>query len=597
MKIGLEIHQRLDSNKLFCDCPSILTEKDAEPNSTVYRRLHPVMSELGEIDKASAAEFSRDRVFEYQYFRGSSCLVELDEEPPHAINPDALKTVLEIALRLNARPVDELHMMRKIVIDGSNTSGFQRTAVVAMNGVMESSQGPIEIPLIAIEEESSGIVKSPGRNQIYKLDRLGIPLIEMSTTPVIKDGKHLKEVAEKLGMILRATGKVARGIGTIRQDVNVSTEGGARVELKGAQELKMLPTYVENEVNRQTELIKLIHELRKLDAFSFKPEIKDVTKTFTKTSATLISKGIENGAAVLAMKIPKHAGFLGRELQPKRRYGSELSDYAKHAGVKGIIHTDENLSKYKISEDEISAVRKAVHAAKEDAVVLVVALEKQASSALKMVAERASLDYVPEETRNPLPDGTSAYMRPLPGRARMYPETDVPSIPINSELLDEVRSSMGESLEEKEKILAKMLNPEMAKKMIKSRHLRLFDALVKGGANPKLVAVTIEDTLVSLRREGFELAHLEKSLKDLFSEYSKGLFVKAAIPDILKHMAKGSSAESVVKVYRLQKITGKELEKIADEANHNMKAIMAKHRLQVDPGELAKLISKQKKAK
>ncbi len=597
MKIGLEIHQRLDTKKLFCECPSLLADKDAEPDAVVRRKLHPVLSELGEIDKASRAEFSRERTFEYQHFSKSSCLVELDEEPPHNLNKEALNIVLGIALRLGARPVDELHMMRKIVIDGSNTAGFQRTAVVALNGVIQSSRGPVGIPLIALEEESAGIVKGKGADPAYRLDRLGIPLIEMSTTPVIKDAAHLREVAEKIGMLLRATGKVARGLGTIRQDVNISTEGGARVEIKGAQDLKTLPQLVENEVNRQTELVKIINELRSAGAYDFKEKAHDVTAIFRKTDSPMIKKGIEAGASVIAMRLPLHAGYLGRELQPKRRYGSELSDYAKPAGVKGIIHSDEELSKYKISGTEAAAVGKELGITENDAFVIVVAPESKASDALKRVAERAKMDFVPEETRRANPDTTSAYMRPLPGRARMYPETDVPPIHITDKLLAEAREGMGESLEEKEAKLEKLLNKEMARKMLKSRALRLFEELVKEGADPMLAAVTIEDTVVSLRREGVEFTNLETSLKDLFAEYAKGTFVKAAIPDILKHMTKGARAEAVVKVYRLQRITGKALEELAEKEGYDMGRIMAKLRLQADPKELAGIIAKGKKKK
>ncbi|MFH1393361.1 MAG: Glu-tRNA(Gln) amidotransferase subunit GatE [Candidatus Micrarchaeota archaeon] len=595
MKIGIEIHQRLETTKLFCNCPSMLADKDDKPDMETVRRLHPVFSELGEIDEASRAEFSKDRLFRYQSFSGSDCLVEVDEEPPHAMNPEALSIALEIAAHLDANPVDELHVMRKMVIDGSNTAGFQRTAVVAMNGRLESSKGTVEIPLIAIEEESAGIVGTSGNEATYRLDRLGIPLVEINTAPVIRDGEHLKEVAEKLGMLLRATGKVARGLGTIRQDVNISTEGGARVEIKGAQDLRMLPTLVELEVKRQTSLVKIIHELRTEKAFDFSAKETDVTKIFSRTASIIIKKGLEGGASVMAVALPRHEGFLGREIQPGRRYGSELSDYAKHAGVKGIIHTDEDMKKYNITEKELSAVRKSLKSKEGDAIVLVVAPEKQASAALKQAVRRASMDFVPEETRKAHPDGTSSYMRPLPGRARMYPETDIPPIPITQELLAATRESMGESLEEKEKGLAKILNPEMAKKMIRSRHLRLFEELVEGGADPKLAAVTIEDTAVSLRREGFEIPQLEKTLKGLFGEYSKGTFVKAAIPDILKHMAKGASAESVVKVYRLQRLSGAELEKIAESEGHDMKAIMRKYRLQVDPAELAAVLSKKRR--
>src|SRR3989338_2740785 len=262
MKGGLEIHQRLNTHKLFCSCPSDLAESK-NPDVKVSRRLHPVLSELGEIDIAARMEHGKEKSFDYNVFNDNNCLVETDEEPPHELNRDALAIALEISNHLNATPVDEVHVMRKIVIDGSNTSGFQRTAVISLGGYIETSKGRVGITQIAIEEESAGIVSAADGKATYSLDRLCIPLVEISTDPDIKDGAHLAEAAEKIGMMLRATGKVARGIGTIRQDVNVSTEGGARVEIKGAQDLKMLQLLWENEVKRQQELLKILDELKR----------------------------------------------------------------------------------------------------------------------------------------------------------------------------------------------------------------------------------------------------------------------------------------------------------------------------------------------
>jgi glutamyl-tRNA(Gln) amidotransferase subunit E len=591
MKIGIEIHQRLDGKKLFCDCGCSINEAE-EPKLTITRRLHPVFSELGEVDEASQAEFAKDRVFQYQVFSSNNCLIETDEEPPKTLNSEALKLALMIAMQLHASPVGEVHVMRKMVIDGSNTSGFQRTSIVALNGHLDTSKGRVGIPQIAIEEESAGIVSGGESRASYRLDRLGIPLIEISTDPDIKDGEHLSEVAQKIGMILRASGKVARGLGTIRQDVNVSTEGGARVEIKGAQDLKMLPTLVDYEVKRQTELVSILLELRSKDALPVKRHTKDVTEIFRGTNAKIITIGIAAGSIVLAQKLLFHKGVLGKEIQPGRRYGTELSDYAKRAGVKGLIHSDENMEKYNISADELQKLEKALEIYAGDAFIMVVAPKEQAEKALEYATLRANMDFVPKETRRANPDGTSAFMRPLPGRARLYPETDVPAIPLTIEFLSTIEK--GESLEDKKGKLEKLLNKEMAGRMIKSRNLHLFEKLAAQGADPMLAATVLEDTLVSLRREGVEFADPEKALSDLFEEYSRGSFVKAAIPEVLKGMAKGARAEAVVKVFRLQKITGEELQRIADENSGDLKLIMQKYRLQVDPAEVAELIKKKK---
>jgi len=186
MKIGIEIHQRLDTDKLFCSCPSVISEGKAG-DCVIRRRLHPVLSELGEVDATAKAEYEKGRVYEYRAFSSSGCLVELDEEPPHAINQDALKIALEIALQLNSKPVDEIHVMRKMVLDGSNTSGFQRTAIIALGGHIETSRGKVGITQVAIEEESAGIIERNEEKVAYGLDRLGIPLVEITTEPDIID--------------------------------------------------------------------------------------------------------------------------------------------------------------------------------------------------------------------------------------------------------------------------------------------------------------------------------------------------------------------------------------------------------------------------
>jgi glutamyl-tRNA(Gln) amidotransferase subunit E len=223
---------------------------------------------------------------------------------------------------------------------------------------------------------------------------------------------------------------------------------------------------------------------------------------------------------------------------------------------------------------------------------MVVAPKEQAKKAIGFAIDRANMDFVPPETRKANPDGTSSFMRPLPGRGRLYPETDVPPFQITKELLSSV--SKAESLDEKKAKLEKLLNREMAGRMLRSRNLHMFERLVVQGAEPTLAATTLEDTLVSLRRDGVEFADVEKTLSEIFAEYKKGLFVKAAIPDILKGMAKGARMDAVLKVFRLQKVTGAELDRLASENGYDMKIIMQKYRLQVDASELAEIVKKRR---
>ncbi|MDD5337241.1 MAG: Glu-tRNA(Gln) amidotransferase subunit GatE [Candidatus ainarchaeum sp.] len=587
MKLGLEIHQRLDTHKLFCNCPS--EGGNGKPKS-VLRTLHPVYSEMGEVDKTSLAEAEREQTFEYLFYENCCCLVELDEEPPHPLNPEALRIGLEMALQLKSRPVDEVHVMRKTVIDGSNTAGFQRTAVIAMGGKVESANGDVRVSTVAIEEESAGIVERKEGRAVYSLDRLGIPLVEIGTEPDIKSPEHLREIAEKLGLMLRATGKVMRGLGTIRQDVNVSVEGGARVEIKGAQDLKSLALIAENEARRQEALLAIMKEAGKRfgGKVGLGGKILDAGDLFRGTSSKLLKTGLDSGQKALGMKLEKHAGLLGKEISPNRRYGTELSDYAKTTGVKGIIHSDEEMKKYGIGAEEFANLCKLLKMEKGDAFVLVIAPESVAKKALEKALERARMDYIPKETRKANEDGTSSFMRPLAGRARLYPETDIPPVRIGRELLDEIRSGASESLEQKREKLLKLLNRDMAERMLRSRNLKIFERLVEMKIEPTLAAATLEDTLTMLRREGVEVGG--EHVLALFEEYLKGSFVKAAIADLLRETAKGKSVEEALEEKQLRKISGTELRKIIKENSKSMAAIMAKYRLRVDSKEVAELI-------
>ncbi len=243
LRVGFEIHQELDTHKLFCDCPSILREEEAPLK--IKRRLRPTQSELGEVDRAALMEAIKGKGFRYQVYPENNCLVELDDEPPHPVNKEALDIVLEIALLLGANPVDEVHVMRKTVIDGSNTSGFQRTMLVATGGKLETKKGTITIQTTCLEEDAARKVGEDSEFIEYRLDRLGIPLVEIATGPDFTDPRTPAEVALKVGQLIRATGKVKRGIGTIRQDINVSIRDGARQEIKGVQELSLISAIVE----------------------------------------------------------------------------------------------------------------------------------------------------------------------------------------------------------------------------------------------------------------------------------------------------------------------------------------------------------------
>src|SRR3989441_11865361 len=285
LKVGLEIHQQLATHKLFCEDVSALV--DTADGQRFRRRLRPTQSEVGEVDAAAIEEAKRRLTFVYETTT-NSCLVEADEEPPHPPNPEALDIALEIALLLNARPVSEVDFMRKIVIDGSNTAGFQRSALLALDGHLDVSGKQIGVPTILLEEDAARKLGEAEGEVVYRLDRLGIPLVELATTPNIETPEEARDVALAFGSLLRATRKVMRGIGTIREDLNVSIAGGARVEIKGVQELRMIATFVEKEVERQRMLLDAAAELKNRSIRAVPLDVEDLTAAFQETQSQVV---------------------------------------------------------------------------------------------------------------------------------------------------------------------------------------------------------------------------------------------------------------------------------------------------------------------
>jgi glutamyl-tRNA(Gln) amidotransferase subunit E len=538
LKAGLEIHQQLDTKeKLFCGCPTILRDTK-ESNFEFFRYLRPTQSEMGLVDKAALEEVKLTKKFIYKAY-DTTCLVENDEEPPRELNQEAVGYALMIACMLNMNIVDELYTMRKIVIDGSNTSGFQRTGLVASGGYIDSKEGRVGIDVLCLEEEAAQKVEDRGDSVIYSLDRLGIPLVEIGTAPDIVSPRHAREVAEQIGMVLRSTGRVKRGLGTIRQDINISIAEGARVEIKGVQELGSIETIVEREAARQVNLLEIKKELNKINA-TVSDEVIDVTSVFANTASRVISKVLKSGV-VYAVNLQGFAGFVGREIQPGRRLGTEFSDRARKSGAGGIFHTDE-LPNYGITKEEVEALRKALGSQETDCTVMVADTKEKAKAALEAVIIRAreALEYVPEETRRALPDGNSAYMRPLPGAARMYPETDVPPVVITRERIDKIK--LPELIgERKARYMQQFrLNEELANQISRSVNFVLFDKIMQQAtqANATLVVRTLETILYELEKESLPVSKItEEHFVHLFKLQSEGKIPNEAISNILTTIA------------------------------------------------------------
>jgi len=542
LKAGLEIHQQLNTaSKLFCSSPTEL--RDTKGASYEFHRyLRPSKSELGEIDRAAIEEGIGTRRFTYKAY-DSTCLVENDDEPPLEMNLEGLKIALQIALLLQMQPFEQVHTMRKLVIDGSNTSGFQRTALLAADGYVSLSSGSVRVDTLSIEEEAAQIVDK----DVYSLDRLGIPLVEIGTAPDVTTPKMARELALAIGTILRAC-KVKRGIGTIRQDINISIRGGARVEIKGVQALDLIEDIVRFEVTRQLNLLKIRDELRERGARVEKPV--EVSSVFVHTASNVLKK-----KHVWGLLLPGFVGLVGKDIQPDRRLGSEFADHAKKRGVAGIFHSDE-LPRYGITSRETTALLRFMKAEGSDAVVILADENvKKCVNAIYAVAGRAkaATEGVPEETRRALSNGCSEYMRPLPGAARMYPETDVSPIVLPTVLIGRVKAHLPERLDSRMRRYKQdfLLNDELARQIAWSENSQLFERVMRlwagRGGSPgqddikdfaTFVVRTLEGTIAELKRDGVPVHRLtHEGTLDVFRLVSSESISKDGVPEILRCLA------------------------------------------------------------
>ena len=467
---GIEVHQQLATGKLHSRQPGELHDItiDTLPEDwpKYHRKLRSSSGEGGAVDVAARFEERRNRSFVYCQSPNAG-LIELDEQPPLPHDIDALDISLTVSGMLDAHPVPLLQTMRKTVVDGSNTSGFQRTTLVATSGVLETESGPVGIDVLCLEEDSArkltSELTSNGEVVTWNLDRLGIPLIEIATAPDIKTPDHAKQTSIALGRTLRDTRRVKRGLGSIRQDLNVSIMCGDRVEIKGCQDLEWIPKIIRCEMARQLHFYRLANRLRELHDLPILPNdrrkesasvqddvakilhlnLVDVSSHFAECGSKRVKEGLDDNSVMLALPLPGFSGMIGtKEFDSDGaqlpRLGRELAGAAKLAGVAGVYHSDE-LPAYGIEQEFVDATRQALNGV--DAFVLCLAPQWQAELALESVLNRARLAFerIPQEVRNVVirkgspEDGTTTPMRPLPGGARMYPETDIPPLSISSE--------------------------------------------------------------------------------------------------------------------------------------------------------------------
>jgi len=554
VKVGLEVHQQLATGKLFCGCPSELAES---ASTSFARRLRPASGEERRVDAATAFQASRGLLYRYES-GPSNCLVECDEEPPRPLNETALDVALTVALLLGSRPVDEVEVMRKIVVDGSNTTGFQRTALVAVGGSLEVGGVRHEILSVCLEEDAARKIGAAGGEVAYRLDRLGIPLVEIATGPSITSGAQAREVAQEIGALLRATRRVRRGIGTVREDLNVSAEGGRRVEIKGVQELRLLGEYVAREEGRQRLLLELRDELVRREA-RVDPEPTDVAAVLADVREGPVGSALRAGGSVLALRLLGFAGLLGPRAGTDERLGRELADQAKALGLGGVIHSDEGAA-HGLTAEQVRGLRSSLSLGEADAYVLIADRSaERAGRAARQVLGRAvaALEGVPGETRDPLPDGRTRYSRPLPGRDRMYPETDVPPVLLDAARLDRLRAALPERPTATVLRLERErgLSSELAGQLVYGTELDRFEELVgRGHAAPAVARLLTQELPGVAVADGAPAFDPPTTvLDDLLRAVASGAVAKEGTSRLLDELARG--APSVADALRRSGLT------------------------------------------
>ncbi len=542
LKMGLEIHQQLNTkSKLFCSCPTELIDENVD--LTIRRNLRPTQSELGQIDRTALQESMRKLNFNYESFDKHTCLVECDDEPPHSLNREALDLAITISTLLNMHIVDEFHTMRKQVIDGSNTSGFQRTGLLATDGYLDTPYGRVVIETIGLEEDAARRIDTNSEFTEFRLDRLGIPLVEITTDPSIHHPKQVEEVAYMIGQVLRST-NVKRGLGTIRQDLNISIAEGARVEIKGVQNLELMPLIVEREVERQLKLIEIRDTLHNRNA-SVDETIYDLNEVFADTESNIL----KSAKSIKGIVLKGFNGLIGLEVQKGRRFGSELSSYAKKRGVSGLFHTDE-LPAYGITTEEVDKLKEYLKTSPEDAIIIVAHDEDIAISALEEVIRRAKLafDGVVEETRKSLDDGNTEYMRPLATANRMYLETDIPLFKITDDIIEPLKNNLPELPDAKKERIMKEYNlsEDLANQIVRRILADDFENILKEvKVDPTILASTLSYDLRDLKREGIDISSMNKNrIVSVFKLVENGKISKDAVKELIEAMCKNPTKDA-----------------------------------------------------
>jgi len=542
---------------------------------------------MGSYDQAALFESKKIKTIKYQSSKISNCLIESDEEPPMMVNTEALELVLAISLALHCTIEDELHVMRKIVIDGSNTTGFQRTILVGRNGFLDVDGIRVGIQSICLEEDAARIineVKDDDESKIFALDRLGIPLIEVALEPISNTPLFITNVAQTIGRLLRSTKKVTRGLGSIRQDVNISTNGGAVVEVKGVQQLSQLALVIEYETKRQDGLNLIAKELksRKIDESKFLDNITDVSDLMKQSSSKVVKKILGGDSRFMGFVLRGVRGILSFEPYQEIRLGRELGEIAKSYGIGGIFHSDE-LPNYGISSEDVESLTSILKINENDAFILIGGPSVLLNTVVLELSNRIKKAFsgVVPETRSVRLDGVTVFSRPRPGSSRMYPETDIPYISIDTNKLKELSKHIPRPWNVVIDQIHKKygINKTLAENIFDSQYFSLFENIVSHTSiNPSFIVSKLTEDLVSLERDGYDssiLSHDE--LFRLFVELDKSRISKESIPIILEKLLKkeGGAVDEVISSFESEGVTEEYVDKMINKIIEENEAVIS----------------------
>ncbi|MGC9472381.1 MAG: Glu-tRNA(Gln) amidotransferase subunit GatE [Bacteroidales bacterium] len=545
---GLEVHQQLKTGKkLFCRCPAGIYHHDDDFSAEVIRHMRPTLSELGEYDGTALMEFKTRKEIVYRIHNDTACTYEIDDTPPFPINREALEIALEISLLCKLNIVGEVHITRKQYLDGSIPTGFQRTAILGVEGEIRLKNKKVRLLQLSIEEDSCREISDVGHRRIFKTDRLGMPLIETVTYPDMFTPEELREAAEYIRFLNRSTGRVRTGMGAAREDVNVSCRGGSRVEIKGVAHNSWIPELSHNEAFRQYALLNIRSMLNERfpEGKGWKPAVKEISGHDYPFKTPLIAEACEKFGKVLAVNLPGFNGILSHFTQPGKGFASELSDRLKVIACieKPNMICSEELEN-PMAETDLEQVKSLLDAGDNDAQLVIWGPGDDIPTALETIGERCLIAFegVPRETRKSMPDGTTLFERVLPGPDRMYPDTDSPPIPLEDDYIEKLKQNLPPDVADRYRQLTEWEVPEDTYFYLLRKNLvPLMEKIHrKTGISHRFIGTFLGHTLKHL--EGKIASHPHFGYEKIYGLFSylheNGLdpaLARYMLPEIMKH--------------------------------------------------------------